>query len=121
MMNVIEVVEITKLNPWFGVLCCVLTGISFVAALCIPQSNSFRKFLISVVILIISLGALMYISVNIDDPVFRTGTGKFQVKATFTDDMPFNTVMKEYDVVGQDGFVFTLEPKNRLVAEGMDE
>lgn len=111
MMTVLNTVEIMDVNPWVVrlVICMIVFGISSILWVVFKPFDNGH---IVAFVMAILCGLLAIIGVVVFPEV---PTGKFQIEATFTDDFPFTSVMKEYDVIEQRGDIFLLEPKEREV------
>lgn len=111
MMTTLNTIEIMDVNPWIMRLfiASVVTS-AFVLVLAAFKPNGNSAVAAGILAIILAVATVISLAVLPDIP-----TGKFQIEATFTDDFPFTSVMKEYEVVEQRGDIFVLEPKEREV------
>lgn len=110
-MITINTIELMKCPDWYSILLLVLLYLVAVFGLIWYFTNKI-PFVYFVIVF-----ALAFITLASDavTACFEVPSGKFHIEATFTDDMPFNAVMKEYNIVEQRGDTFILEPKERNV------
>ena len=110
-MTTINLIELMKCPDWYDTLLLALLFLVAVFGLiwCFTNKIPFVYFAI--------VFALAFITLASDAVTarFKVPSGKFHIEATFTDGMPFNAVMKEYNIVEQRGNIFVLEPKERIV------
>ena len=115
-MTAINLIELMECPDWYGILLLVLLCLVAVFSIvCCSVTQKGRPF--NFLLLFIIVFGLAFIVLTSDAAMnrFKVPSGKFHVEAIFTDDMPFNAVMKEYNIVEQRGNVFVLEPKERIV------
>ena len=108
MMTVLNTIEIMEPHP-IGIYLILLAFVCLITCLVICFVRiDWTHVIITLICFgigfgVVGLGALIIAP--------EVPTGKFQIEATFTDDFPFTSVMKEYDVIEQRGDIFLLEPK----------
>ena len=118
MMTVENMVEIMVSPAWYGILVIVFYILAVILALvlsflnCIEHGTAFKVMEI-LVVFFMTLSVIM--SLGIVANKFKIPSGKFKIEATFTEDYPFLSVMKEYNVVEQHENIFVLEPKERTI------
>lgn len=117
-MTTVNLIELTKTPIWYDFLLIGILFLAFIIGI-LTQSMRYKKNLSNVAtfvvfVLVIVLLVSLFI-LGLAEESFKVPSGKFHVEATFSDDMPFNAVMKEYNIVEQRGNTFVLEPKERKV------
>ena len=113
-LNLIEMTE-TATSYKFLTIVLFLAGLTLIfSGFCIlanDDEDGGKAILAGCIVLAISI---ILIGVS-DSSIFQISNGKYQIEATFSEDMPFLSVMKEYDIVEQRGDIFVLEPKEREI------
>ena len=112
MMTVLNTVEIMDINPWVHYLIGAGLVVGVIGIIMMSRSPLYATLPMWVTISGIAFMLVALIGIAVFPKV---PTGKFQIEATFTDDFPFTSVMKEYEVIEQRGDIFLLEPKERTV------
>lgn len=122
-MHVLKYIELTEIH--WGVWTLIASaGISIV--LCImftamaddfngkrkQSTNTIFKFLSRSTYALLMAAMLL---LSMFEPIFgiphRVHNGRYQVVVKVEDDFPFNSIMKLYNVIDQDGVYYILEPK----------
>ena len=113
-MTVLNMIELTTVSNsfvyWTLILFIVgaaLFGTGLVI-LCKDNDTSGAAPLAIGIVLIFIVIALAKCS---DADIFQVPNGKFHIEATFSEDMPFLSVMENYNILEQRGDIFLLEPK----------
>ena len=111
-MTTLNTIEIMDVNPWvyYLLIADIVMGVLSIILTIIFDFNTKTACILLVLCAICFIAAILGIHNLTEVP-----TGRFQIEATFTDDFPFTSVMKEYDVIEQRGDIFLLEPKEREV------
>ena len=114
-MTTINLIELMECPDWYGILLLVLLCLVAVFSIVWSVTQKGRPLNLFLLFIIVFGLALIVLTSDAAMNRFKVPSGKFHVEATFTDDMPFNAVMKEYNIVEQRGNIFVLEPKERIV------
>lgn len=117
-MTTLSLIELTKTPLWYEISLIGILFLAFIIGILtqhmryknnISNVTAFVAFVLTIVLLV-----SLFIF-GLAEESFKVPSGKFHIEATFSDDMPFNSVMKEYNIVEQHGDIFILEPKERKV------
>lgn len=114
-LNLIELTETSPAYKWYLVAIGVFMFVSMIILASTSGANKKKwkdiVFFISIPTVIILL--IVFLVVSGSESKFQVPSGKFHIEATFTDNMSFMSVMKEYNIIEQRGDIFVLEPKER--------
>lgn len=113
-LNLIEMTEIADFFVFITLILFLLGVVLFVFG-CVALAKDDEDGSKGVVFGLLCIFAFVILAINSDASIFQEPNGKFQIEATFSEDMPFLSVMNEYNIVEQRGDIFVLEPKEREV------
>ena len=111
MIQTLNMIKIMKVNP-----IVIVSGVAMLF-LSIPMFRLFSrtdKPLLSAVslflgVILLGVGSALILTSNA--PEMKISTGKYRIEATISDDIPFNAVYDQYEIIEKRGDIYLLEPK----------
>lgn len=110
-LNTIEILEISRI----GIISSILVlGCGFFTAHKLVNYNG-NKDVCAIVMFVLMIFSFLFGTVGIigfaTDDTWKNKTGRFQIEATISDDMPFNSIYDNYKIIEKRGDIYLLEPK----------
>lgn len=110
-LNTIEILEVSRI----GIICSLLLiGCGFFMFLRLMCYNGYSLACIVAMVLTVVLGlstGLFGVLNFAANDACKNKTGRFQIEATISDDMPFNSIYDQYEIIEKRGDIYLLEPK----------
>lgn len=110
-LNTIEILEVSRIGIGCGLSLIVCGFFMFFRSMNYDGSSLARTIaMILITVLSISTGFFMTLNFSAND-AWKNKTGRFQIEATISDDMPFNSIYDQYEIIEKRGDIYLLEPK----------
>ena len=110
-LNTIEILEVSNI----GIICSILMlGCGFFTAykFVIYDGNEVVRRIAMFLCMILSFSFGIFGILNFaSNDAWKNKTGRFQIEATISDDMPFNSIYDNYKIIEKRGDIYLLEPK----------
>lgn len=110
-LNTIEILEVSRIGICCGLLLIVCGFFMFFRYMNYDGSSLARTIaMVFIVVFCLSIGFLGVLNFAAND-AWKNKTGRLQIEATISDDMPFNSIYDQYEIIEKRGDIYLLETK----------
>ena len=110
-LNTIEILEVSRI----GIASCIIIlacGFFMFFGLMIYDGLSRARAIAMFIIAVFGISTGFFGALNFaENDAWKNKTGRFQIEATISDDMPFNSIYDNYKIIEKRGDIYLLEPK----------
>lgn len=105
-LNKTKIYEMSNATENAAIISAIIIGISFILMIILLSNN---KDDLAAIFLLIALCSVIIIFITLILP--EKDSGRYTYKCTISDNVNFNDIYENYNVIGQEGKIWTLEDK----------